>query len=224
MNRNIVALGGWPADDRRLLDDFVLGLSGSDRPRVCFLPTASADSAESVVCFYAAMAGRNVAASHLPLFGTPTDPCAHLAGQDAVYVAGGNTANMLAVWRVHGVGAALREAWERGCVLAGASAGAICWFEDGVTDSFGPQLAPLRDGLGFLPGSFCPHYDGEERRRPVYQGLVRDGFPPGWAADDGVALHFAGTELREIVSSLPAARAYRVQPDGEIPVEPRLLP
>lgn len=146
MNRNIVALGGWPADDRRLLDDFVLGLSGSDRPRVCFLPTAS------------------------------------------------------------------------------ASAGAICWFEDGVTDSFGPQLAPLRDGLGFLPGSFCPHYDGEERRRPVYQGLVRDGFPPGWAADDGVALHFAGTELREIVSSLPAARAYRVQPDGEIPVEPRLLP
>lgn len=127
-------------------------------------------------------------------------------------------------WRVHGVDRALREAWERGCVLAGVSAGAICWFEDGVTDSFGPQLAPLRDGLGFLPGSFCPHYDSEERRRPLYTRLVRDGFPPGWAADDGVGVHFEGRELREVVSARPGARAYRVEPEGETAVEPRLLP
>ncbi len=103
---------------------------------------------------------------------------------------------MLAVWRVHGFDELLREAWEQGVVLAGSSAGMICWFEAGVTDSYGPQLDGMRDGLGFLPGSACPHYDGEERRRPVYQELVAGGFPPGIAADDAVALHYVGTELR----------------------------
>src|SRR5207244_1520834 len=143
--------------------------------------------------------------------------------QDILYVGGGNTANMLAVWRVHGFDAVLREAWERGVVLCGWSAGMICWFEAGVTDSFGPHLEGLEDGLGLLPGSACPHYDGEERRRPVYTSLVAGGFPPGYAADDHVALYFRGTELEEVVSARRGATGYRVEADGERPLEARVL-
>jgi dipeptidase E len=129
---------------------------------------------------------------------------------------------MLAVWRVHGFDRIVREAWEQGVVLYGWSAGMICWFEAGVTDSFGPQLEGM-EGLGFLPGSACPHYDGEGLRRPRYQELVASGFPAGVAADDGVALHFAGTELAEAVTITPEARAYRVEPGSESPIEARLL-
>lgn len=143
--------------------------------------------------------------------------------QDLLYVSGGNTANMLAIWRAHGFDAIVREAWEQGVVLAGWSAGMICWFEAGVTDSFGPQLEGMRDGLGFLAGSACPHYDGEERRRPVYQALVANGFPPGVAADDSVALHYVGTELREVVGARDDGAAYRVEPEGEARLEPRIL-
>jgi peptidase E len=130
---------------------------------------------------------------------------------------------MLAVWRVHGFDTILREAWEAGIVLTGWSAGMICWFEAGVTDSFGPQLEGMRDGLGFLAGSACPHYDGEERRRPVYTRLVREGFPAGLAADDGVGLRFEGTELAEAVSVRPGATGYRVGPDGEHALEARFV-
>lgn len=134
---------------------------------------------------------------------------------DAILVCGGNTANMLAVWRTHGFDAILREAWEAGVLLTGWSAGMICWFEAGVTDSFGPQLAGMPDGLGFLPGSACPHYDGEELRRPVYTRLVREGFPGGIALDDGVAAHYVGTELHEVFTDRPDAGGYRVTPEGE---------
>jgi peptidase E len=142
---------------------------------------------------------------------------------DAILVCGGNTANMLAVWRVHGFDRILREAWEAGVVLCGWSAGMICWFEAGVTDSFGPQLAGLRDGLGFLPGSACPHYDGEERRRPVYQRLVAEGFPAGLALDDAAAARFEDTELVEVVTGAEGARGYRVEREGESPLEARSL-
>ena len=121
---------------------------------------------------------------------------------------------MLAIWKTHGIDVLLREAWESGIVLWGASAGMICWFEAGVTDSFGPQLAGM-DCLGLLPGSACPHYDGEEQRRPRYRALVDAGFPEGIAADDGVGLHYAGPELREIVTCRPGAAAYRVTREGE---------
>ena len=151
------------------------------------------------------------------------EPREHLLAQDVVYVGGGSTPNMLAVWRVHGFDRILREAWESGIVLTGWSAGMICWFEAAVTDSFGPQLAGMRDGLAFLPGSACPHYDGEERRRPVYQGLVADGFPPGLALDDAAAARFVGTELCEVVATTPDARGYRVGPGGEEPLETRQL-
>jgi peptidase E len=142
---------------------------------------------------------------------------------DVILVCGGNTANMLAVWRVHGFDRVLREAWEAGVVLTGWSAGMICWFEAGVTDSFGPSLSGMRDGLGFLPGSACPHYDGEERRRPVYTELVANGFPPGIALDDAAAAVYSGTELREVVVSSPGAHGYRVLPDGEVELPARFL-
>jgi dipeptidase E len=153
----------------------------------------------------------------------PPDLREQALAADVILVCGGNTANMLAVWRAHGFDRILREAWESGVVLTGWSAGMICWFEACVTDSFGPQLEGMRDGLGFIPGSACPHYDGEERRRPIYTGLVADGFPPGIALDDAAAARFAGTELVEVVASTPTARGYRVGPDGEALLPTRVL-
>lgn len=202
------------------LEDTILELGG---PRVCFVPTASEDRDWSLVRFYERFA-HGAEASHVSFDPWPrADLREHVLAQDAIYVGGGNTANMLAIWRVHGFDAVLREAWENGALLCGWSAGMICWFEAGVTDSFGPELAGMRDGLGFLPGSACPHYVGEERRRPVYRELVDGGFPPGYAADDGVALHFVGTELHEVVSTRAGATAYRVEPSGETPLDARLL-
>jgi len=216
--------GGFVADARSALDDFLLSLSASRRPRICLVPTAAGDADRVIAAFFEAFVARECEPSCLRLFGAPEDPAAGLARQDVIYVSGGNTANALAIWRLHGVDRALRDAWERGAVLGGVSAGANCWFESCVTDSFGPQLERLDDGLGLLPGSFCPHYDGEERRRPVYRELVATGFPPGYAADDGAALHFVGTELHEVVTSRDGAFAYRVEPGSETPIEPRPLP
>lgn len=223
--RHIVAMGGGGfTDDDPLIDDYILSLTGKERPRVCFIPTASGDAASYVERFYAAFTRRSCEPTHLSLFQLPYPAIGDiLRSHDVVYVGGGSTANMLAIWRMHGLDETLRQAWERGVVLAGISAGGLCWFEAGVTDSLSPELVPWRDGLGFLPGSFCPHYDGEELRRPVFTKLVREGFPPGYAADDCVALHFVDTELREVVSSREGARAYRVGPDGETPLEPRVL-
>ena len=220
----IVAAGGLGEDDEsgRLLE-FVLGLTGKERPRVCLVPTASAEAPEYIVNFYENLSGR-ADCSHISFFPWPREDLReHVLSQDAIFVSGGNTANMLAVWRIHGFDAMLREAWEQGTVLAGSSAGMICWFEAGVTDSFGPQLEGMRDGLGFLPGSACPHYDEEERRRSVYQSLVANGFPAGVAADETAALHYVGTELREVVATRHGARAYRVEPGAEAPIEPRIL-
>jgi dipeptidase E len=219
MTRHIVAMGG--AGLGTALDDYILGLARG--PRVCFVPTASAESPEFVIRFYDTFA-RKAEPSHLSFFPWPPEQLRDFVlGQDVVYVGGGNTANMLAVWRVHGMDDALREAWDQGIVLCGSSAGMICWFEAGLTDSFGPQLEGMRDGLGFLPGSACPHYDGEELRRPRYRELVDGGFPAGYAAEDGVGLHFAGTELTEIVAAEPGKRAYRVEPGSEEPLDARVL-
>lgn len=220
------AFGGSAPGSR--LDEYVLELTGRDRPKVLYLPTPVADADANIVAFYERFAGRADAA-HLKLFGAPQavqwQPL--LMDQDVIVVSGGNTANALAVWRTHGVDAALRQAWERGSVLCGASAGMICWFECSVTDSFGPQLGPLRDGLGFLPGSACPHYDSEPRRRPLYHELVASGFPPGYAADDAVGLCFEGTALKEAVSDAGGSKAYRVELAGgtvrETEVSVRLL-
>jgi dipeptidase E len=222
--RHIVAIGGHSFDEPWTLplDEYVLALTGRPRPRLLFLGQASAESPEYVASFYRRFSGR-ATISDLSLFlRDGTDPRQTVLDQDAIFVGGGNTANMLAIWRVHGVDAALREAWERGIVLFGVSAGMICWFERSVTDSFGP-LAPLHDGLGLLPGSACPHYDGEPERRPTYTRLVREGFAPGYAADDFAAIHFAGTDLAACVAVRDGARVYRVEPGGETALETRLL-
>jgi peptidase E len=218
----ILAIGGGHAGSP--LEDFLLGLSGIARPRICFVGTASAHKPEHVEVFYDAFRGRSCEPSHLELFGMPEEPAAQIAKQDIVYVGGGNTANMLALWRLHGIDVALRDLWERGGLLGGWSAGANCWFEDSVTDSFGPALRALGSGLGFLFGSFCPHYDGEPERRPTYTRLVREKvLPPGYAADDDAAFLFQGTELREVVSQREGARGWRVTADGEEALEARLL-
>jgi len=215
--RHIVGLGGsgdTPEQTERLLR-YALGLAGKDRPRLLIVPTASAERDDDVAMYLERFA-RHSDPSVLRTFPWPPDDLrSHILDQDAIWVGGGNTANMLAIWRVHGIDGLLREAWDAGVVLFGASAGMICWFEAGVTDSFGPQLDGLRDGLGLLAGSACPHYDGEELRRPRYRELVDDGFPPGVAADDGVGLHFDGAELVEAVTCRPGAAAYRVGADGE---------
>ena len=215
--------GGFMMEEGSLLDDFLLSLSPAARPRVCLVPTPAGDSDRAIVAFFEAFSRRDCEPSCLRLFGSPEGPAEHLARQDVIYVSGGSTANALALWRLHGVDRALRDAWERGAVLGGVSAGGNCWFECSVSDSFGPQPGPLRDGLAILSGSFCPHYDGEELRRPVYRRLVDEGFPAGYAADDGAALHFVGTELREAVASRSGARAYRVETGVETPIESRML-
>ena len=225
--------GGFGDDGHETpLDEHILSLAqdgrGRPRPRVCYVPTAAGDSDTAIARFYTAFARRSEA-SHLELFDrTVLELERFVLDQDVIYVGGGNTANLLAVWRVHGLDRILRRAWDDGVVLAGRSAGSICWFEGGTTDSFG-GLDALRDGLGFLAGSHSPHYDGEPLRRPTYQRLVASGeLPPGYAADDGAALVFRGTALEEVVAERPGARAYRVEPgpDGaavETPIEARFL-
>ncbi|GAC1322819.1 MAG: peptidase E [Mycobacteriales bacterium] len=213
------------------LVEHALSLTGSDQPKVCALYTATADDPARIAAFYAAWGGTGVRPSHLALFPMPSveDVRAHLLDQDALYVGGGSVANLLAVWRVHGLDEVMRDAWQAGVVLFGVSAGSLCWFAGGTTDSFGPQLRPFTNGLGLIPASTCPHYDSEARRRPLYQRLVATGaLPPGVAADDGVGLHYVGTELAEAVADRPDAAAWQVErsSDGtaiETRLEPRQL-
>ena len=182
--------------DNPLLDHFVLQLTGAGTPAVCFLGTASGDADGYAVKFFEAFGRRGCVTSRLTLFHSASVPAAELlAAQDVIYVGGGSTANMLSVWRIHGLDVLLRQAWERGTVLAGLSAGSICWFESGVTDSLRVDaLLPLTGGLAFLPGSHCPHYDADPRRPVAYRRLVAGGeLAPGYAVDDGAALHFTGT-------------------------------
>jgi len=202
-----------------LLEAYVRSLCPSARPRVAFLGTASGDRAELLAAFHRAFPPETYDASVITLFRREiADLRSFVRGQDIVYVGGGNTLNLLAVWRAHGLPAILREAWEAGVILAGVSAGALCWFEGGVTDSWGPPLAPLRDGLGLLGGTFCPHYRNEPGRVEAFARALADGLPGGYAADDGAALHFQGGALHAVVASRPEARAFRVDagPHGAV--------
>jgi peptidase E len=220
--RHILAIGGitpMAEQDQRLpvIIAHALTLSGAQAPRVCVLNTANGDDPAAYVRMYARLSQHGARPSHLQLFSMPnvSDPADLLLSQDVIFVGGGSVANMVAVWRVHGLDDILRQAWAAGIVLAGVSAGALCWFSGGTTDSFGPQLRPFTGGLGFLPGSYCPHYSGEPTRRPAYQALVADGtLPAGIACDDGAAAHFADGELAAIVAERPGAAGYRVEPDG----------
>ena len=212
--------GGFQMEpDNPLLDDHLLALargrSGRDRPRICLIPTATADDPALIGDFRRLFEPRAETAV-LGLFERTGEDLTELVlGQDAVYVTGGNSANLLALWRLHGLDRVLRAAWNAGVVMAGMSAGAICWFESCTTDSFGPTLRPLHGALGILDGSFIPHYHGEGQRRPLFLDLVGRGeLPAGYAADDGAALVFRDRTLVEVVTSDFAAGAWRVEPDG----------
>jgi dipeptidase E len=222
--RQIVAIGGGKFCAE--LARFLVELTGKERPRALYIGTAMAEDPAAALGMYDRF-GPRVELSRLEFFPWPPDDLRSIVlDQDLIFVGGGNTANMLAIWRVHGVDELLRKALERGVVLSGSSAGGICWFEHGVTDSFGPQLDRM-ECLGFLPGSFCPHWDDEELRKPRYRELLEDGLPGGYAADAGVGLRFVDGELREVVACDEGSAAYRVEVlDGEVvetPIEARVV-
>ncbi len=202
--------------DNLALDRYVLSLADANRPKVSFLATASGDSDSYVERFYTAFRSLPCEPSHLSLFRiNESDLRSYVLEQDVIYVGGGSTRNLLVLWREWGLDALLKEAWTAGVILAGLSAGSICWFEQGVTDSVEPGRLHAIPCLGFLPGSNCPHYDGEPDRRPSYHRLLREGkIQAGYAADDGAGLHFVGQRLVGCVTSRPTARAYRVQLAG----------
>jgi peptidase E len=228
--RTIFAMGGGgftmePANP--VLDEYILGLARRPVPRVCFLPTASGDPLDHITRFYEAFSDLPCEPTDVSLFRLgrrPVDLRRLLLSQDIVYVGGGSMRNMLAIWRVHELDAILRECWARGIVLAGLSAGAMCWFRAGITKSRG-RAEPV-DGLGLLPGSLSVHYDGEPERRPAYLAAVASGaMPEGFGADDGVGLLFRDCALRHVVASRPKARCVRVRRVGDraeeqpVPVE-----
>ena len=202
-----------------------LRLTGAARPKLCFVGTASGDDLGYIQLTYAAFAGWSVDVSHLALFPMPNvdDVRAHLLAQNVVWVGGGSVAGLLAMWRVHGLDDVLREAWEAGVVLAGVSAGSICWHVGGPTDSFGPELRPITDGLGLIPFGNGVHYDSEDGRRPLLHELVADGtLPTSYATDDGVGLYYEGTELAGVYTEAEGAAAYRVERVGGVARETRL--
>ncbi len=211
--------------------DLAADLSGADgSPKVCFIGTATGDNPAVIASVYSALADR-FRPSHLELFSMPNlaDVRGHLLAQDVIWVGGGSVANLLALWRLHGWDELLREAWEAGVVLGGVSAGSICWHDGGTTDSFGPELRPVTNGLGFLPYSNGVHYNSEQQRRPLYHRLIENGtLADGYATDDGVGLVYRGTEMVEAVADRSGCAAYRVQrgPDGaavETVIEARML-
>jgi peptidase E len=225
----IVAFGGGGFSmekDGSLLDDYVLSLTDPPRPRVCFLPTASGDADHYVVRFYRRFSP-DCEATHVSLFrrdqgtgGIEKDLEGHLLGQDLIYVGGGSVVSMLGAWRAHGLDAVLRKAWRKGIVLCGPSAGSLCWFREALSEFHGSSTRVR--GLGLLPYSNCVHYDAEPARRAEYHRFVGDGMRGGFAAEDGVALHFHGSSLEHVVSSRAGASAYRVEPANDGIVEKRL--
>lgn len=225
--QQIIAMGGggFSMEPANLaLDRFVIAQTGKTHPKVCFLGQASAESQIYIINFYKAFNSLDCKASFLSLFQPhTTDIEGYLMEQDIVYVGGGNTKSMLALWREWQLDKILLQAANQGTVLAGISAGALCWFEMGTTDSFGDNTLRPLNCLGYLKGSFSPHYDGEANRRPVFHALVASGeILPGIAMDDGAAVHFVDGQLREVVSSRPNAKGYRIMREGNRAVETEL--
>jgi peptidase E len=220
----IIAMGGGGftmEPDNPLLDNYVLAATGKRRPRVCFVPTAAGDAMGYVERFYECFPDDVCEPNYLSLFSRKVDDLSgFLREHDLVYVGGGNTVNLLAVWRAQGMDRAVAEALAAGTIFCGVSAGALCWFERGITDSYGPDLKPLTNGLGFLPGAFSPHFDSDRRRPVLFPEFVRRFGAPALAAEDGVALHYRDGRLVRAVSSRPAARAFRFElADGTVTTE-----
>jgi len=221
--KQIIGLGGGgfsSEPNNPLLEHYIIRQTGKERPRVCYLPNATADPVNATLLFYVAFAALDCRMSHLNLYKPPTaDLRSFLLEQDIIRVGGGNTKTMLATWRAWGLDVILREAWTRGVVLAGVSAGQICWFEQGLTDSIPGPFTALTC-LGFLPGSCSPHFDSEVNRRPTMLRLVASGaMMPGIAADDGAGLHYIDDQLHKVVTSRPNARAYAIERQGDTAVE-----
>jgi dipeptidase E len=226
--RQIVAFGGGGfsmESGNPLLDDYVLGLPGKERPRVCFLPTASGDADHYIVRFYRAFGAARCEPSHVSLFrrdGGAGDVHQHVLSADVVYVGGGSVVSLLGTWHAHGLDTTLRLAWEQGTVMCGVSAGSLCWFESAVSAFHGsPQRV---DGLGLLPHSNCVHFDCERDREGAFRDYLLDGMCAGYAAEDGAALHFAGERLAGVVTSRPTARAFRMRRTESGRIEKRALP
>lgn len=229
--QQIIALGGGGFSmepDNLALDRYILDQTDKQHPKVCFLPQASGESRDYIINFYKAFTELGAVPSWLSLFQVQ-DPNfeRRLLAQDVIYVGGGNTFSMIALWQAWGLDLVLRQALEKGVVLAGISAGAICWFEQGITDSYGDLQ--VMDCLGFLPGSCVPHYNGEAERQPRYKAFVADGsVQPGIALDDGAAAHYVDGTLKQIIASCQKARAYRVtrtdRTAQETPLDVTVLP
>ena len=223
--RQIVALGGGGFSmeaGNPLLDDYVLALARQrrERPRVCFLPTASGDADHYVVRFYRAFPGSICEPSHISLFRRDRgvgDLREHLLAQDLIYVGGGSVISLLGTWRAHGIDSLLAEAWRSGVILTGLSAGSLCWYSQGLT-SFHGEVRQVR-GLGLLPWSNCVHYGTDQGRREAYHGLLARGMCPGYGVENGAALHFRGTKLVAAISSRPDARAWCVGDRGDRVIE-----
>jgi peptidase E len=214
----IVAFGGGGFSmeaGNPLLDDYVVSLTGKERPKVCFLPSASGDADHYIVRFYRAF-GERAEASHVSLFRQEREHVRdwheHLLEQDLIYVGGGSVISLMGVWRAHGLDVTLRQAWENGAVLCGVSAGSLCWFTEAVSEFHGS--AARVEGLGMLPWSNCVHYKAGRGQDDPYRRLLKEGMRPGFAAEDGAALHFSGEELVGVVTSRPDAAAYRMRAVG----------
>jgi peptidase E len=235
----ILATSGGMTPGRRVrwefapLTDYAIELAGvtGRTPRICLLATAMGDNPAIVSAFYDAALQWRVAPSHVALLPMPNieNLREHLLGQDVIWVFGGSVAALLALWRLHGLDTMLREAWQAGVVLTGVSAGSICWHVGGTTDSFGPDLRAVTDGLRFVRYSNGVHYDTDEQRRPTFQRLIADGtLPAGYATDDGVGILYRGSEMVEVLTEVDGKAAYHVErgPDGtavESRLEPRLV-
>ena len=212
--RHIIAIGGGMLAPEGQVPVYLanaLELTGRREPRLCILATADGDNPRWTLGMYDRLAGHPVRVRHLALFPIRNvrDPQDLRLSQDMIFVGGGSVANMLAVWRVHGLDVILRKAWQAGVVLTGSSAGGICWFEGGTTDSFGRELRAFTEGLALLPGSYCPHY--EPGRPPLYHRLITDGaLPDGIVCDNGVRAHFTDDTLTEVIADRPTSSAYRV--------------
>ena len=224
--RHIVAFGGGGfsmESGNPLLDDYVLGLAPSARPRICFLPSASGDADHYIVRFYRAFPASRCEPSHISLFRREQGASefrSHLLSQDVIYVGGGSVISLIGVWRAHGIDSILREAWESSVVLCGLSAGSLCWFAESVTGFHGePQRV---EGLGLLPWSNCVHYEADGKRGQAYRRFLLEGMRPGYAAEDGTALHFKGLDLSRVVSSRPDASGWRLEKRDDVVAATRL--
>ncbi len=228
--RQIIAIGGGgfnkngkSLSDNISLEQYILNQTNNKNPKICFIPTASGESQAYIVNFYQEFSKLTCKPSHLSLFKPPTaDLASFILEHDAIFVGGGNTKSMLALWKEWGIDQYLRKAWEHGIVLAGVSAGSICWFEQGITDSIPGNLTVI-NALGFLEGSNCPHYDEEKERKPAYHRFMReDKISAGIAIDDNVAVHFVNNKIFKIIKSNPHAHAYHVVKEDGIIQEKQL--